>query len=64
MARDVAGRARPVGAFDGVDPELEELAAMEDLGIDDPLDEIGPGGVLRGRGLAFGGLAGQATASA
>jgi hypothetical protein len=49
VAGDVADRARPVRSFDRVDAELQELPAVEDLRIDDALDEIGPGGFLRGR---------------
>src|SRR6185312_13016434 len=49
MAGDVALGARAVGALDGVDPERQVAAVMEDPGIDDVLDEIGPGGILRGR---------------
>ena len=54
MPRDVTRRSGAVGAFDGVDAEFQEGAAVQDLRIDDVLDEIGPGVVLRGRGLAIG----------
>jgi hypothetical protein len=54
MPRDVTRRAGAVGAFDRVDAELQEGAAVQDLRIDDVLDKIGPGVVLRGRGLAIG----------
>ena len=64
MPGDVADGARAVGALDRVDPEFQELAAVQDLRIDDVLDEIGPGDRLRGRGLAFEWWAVQARASA
>jgi hypothetical protein len=51
VARDVALRARAVGALDRVDAELEIAAAMEDAGIDDPLDELVVG---RAEGLSCG----------
>jgi hypothetical protein len=54
MPGDVAGRPRPVGAFDRIDPEFEEGAAVQDLRMDDALDEFGPGVVLRGRVLVLG----------
>ena len=64
MAGDVALGARAVGALDGVDPERQVAAVMEDPGIDDVLDEIGPGGILRGRRIAGRSVGGQAAASA
>jgi len=48
MADDVAGPARAVGALDGVDPERQVAALVEDPRVDDALDEIGPG-ITRGR---------------
>ena len=52
MADDVARAARAVGALDGVDAERQVAALMEDPRVDDALDEIGPGGILRGRRVA------------
>jgi hypothetical protein len=46
---DVPGGARSIGAFDRVDAEGQVAPAVDDMGIDDALDEIGPGGVRRGR---------------
>ena len=60
VTRDVTFRMRAVGALDRVDPEGQVATLVEDLRIDDTLDEIGPGGILRGRGLAVGRWSGQA----
>ena len=49
VAGDVARRARAVGALDGVDAERQVAALVDDPRLDDALDEIGPGGILRGR---------------
>jgi hypothetical protein len=35
--------------LDGVDPEGEVVPPMDDPPVDHAYDEIGPGGVLRGR---------------
>ena len=49
MARDVPLRTGAVGPLDRVDPELEVAAAVQDAGIDDPLDEllVGRAGIER-----------------
>jgi hypothetical protein len=52
VPRDLACRPRPVGALDGVDSEGEIAPAVQDLRVDDALDEIDPGGILRGRWVA------------
>ena len=49
MPGDVAHGPGAVGALDGVDPKGQELALVDDPGLDDALDEIGPGDRLRGR---------------
>jgi hypothetical protein len=48
MTDDVAGPARAVGPLDGVDPERQVAALVQDPRLDDALDEIGPG-IPRGR---------------
>jgi len=50
MADDVARGPRAVGPLDRVDAERQVAAVMNDLGIDDPLDEVvvGRAGVDRG----------------
>src|SRR5512141_1654368 len=53
------GRPGAVGALRGVDPEREVAPAMQDPGVDDALDEIGPGGILRGRWVAAGAMGAQ-----
>lgn len=49
MTGDIALGPRPVRALDGVDPERQVAAPMEDPRFDDPLDEVvgGRGGVDR-----------------
>jgi hypothetical protein len=49
MARDLARAAGSVGPLDRVDPEGQVAAPVENLRLDDALDEIGPGGIPRGR---------------
>jgi len=49
---DVAGRPAAVWKLDGVDPEGQVRALVDDPRLDDAFDEIGPGVVLRGRWLA------------
>ena len=46
---DLARPAGAVGALDGVHPERQIATLVEDPRIDDTLDEIGPGGIPRGR---------------
>jgi hypothetical protein len=48
MTDDIPGPARSVGPLDGVDPERQVAALVEDARLDDALDEIGPG-IPRGR---------------
>jgi hypothetical protein len=58
VAGDVAFGPGPVGPLDGVDPERQELAVVQDARRDDALDQrlggdgFGPGGILRGRWVA------------
>jgi hypothetical protein len=52
MTGDLAGAAGSIGPLDGVDPEGQVAPLVEDVRIDDALDEIGPGGILRGRWFA------------
>src|SRR4029079_13840637 len=61
---DVARPARAVGAFDGVDPERQVAALVDDPRVDDALDEIGPGGFPRGRCFFVWRVTVQATATA
>ena len=46
---DLTGAARAIRSFDRVDSERQIVAAVDDLRLDDALDEIGPGDLLRGR---------------
>jgi hypothetical protein len=58
VAGDVAFGPGPVGTLDGVDPERQEIAVVQDARRDDALlerlggDGFGPGGILRGRWVA------------
>jgi hypothetical protein len=52
VARDLTRRARPIRALDGVDTEGQVAATMDDAGLDNALEEIGPGVILRGRSCA------------
>ena len=61
---DVARAARAVGPLDRVDPERQVPAAVEDPRVDDALDEIGPGGIPRGRWVAVVRSVGQAATAA
>jgi hypothetical protein len=65
---EIADGAGAVGALDRVDPELDELAAVEDVRLDDALAQlldllakIGPGGILRGRWLGLVPIVAQST---
>jgi hypothetical protein len=49
VADDLACPARTIGSLDGVDPEGQVVPPKEDPRVDDALDEIGPGRILRGR---------------
>jgi hypothetical protein len=64
VAGDIALRTRPIGPLNGVDPEADVPTLVESPRVDDPLNEIGPGGILRGRLRVVGSLGGQAATAA